>query len=60
MWVRKMMRAWRTKTGVEVKKNYYYWYKSVRKGNRVVSECKGPASEKDYNEYLKTVNTINE
>ncbi len=53
MWVRKIVRVWKNKTGMEIKKTYYYWYKSIRRGKRVVSECIGPATEADYIEYIE-------
>ena len=52
MWVRKISRTWKGKNGNRVVKEYYYWYKSVRKGNRVISQCIGPASEQEYRDYL--------
>ncbi len=53
MWVRKIVRSWKTKTGKSNKKTYYYWYKSVRRGKRVISECIGPATETDYHKYVE-------
>ncbi|MHA2029924.1 MAG: hypothetical protein ACXAC2_17780 [Candidatus Kariarchaeaceae archaeon] len=44
---------WKTKAGKKIEKTYYYWYKSIRRGTRVISECVGPASETDYIEYLE-------
>ncbi|MHA2098508.1 MAG: hypothetical protein ACW99A_07460 [Candidatus Kariarchaeaceae archaeon] len=53
VWVRKIVRVWKTKAGKKIEKTYYYWYKSIRRGTRVISECVGPASETDYIEYLE-------
>lgn len=51
VYIRKIVRRWRTKTGDIREKSYYYWYKSRRIGDKVISECMGRATEE---EYLKT------
>jgi hypothetical protein len=47
MYVRKIVRQWET-NGKAKTKVYYYWYKSKRIGDKVISECVGPATEEDY------------
>jgi hypothetical protein len=48
MYIRKITRKWKNKDGSESEKNYFYWYKSTRIGEKVISECLGKASESDY------------
>lgn len=48
MYIRKITRKWKNKDGSESEKSYFYWYKSTRIGDKVISECLGKASEEDY------------
>lgn len=48
MWVRRIERKYTVRNGNSISKYYYYWYKSKRMGNRVISECIGSATEKEY------------
>ncbi|MDH5404425.1 MAG: hypothetical protein OEY49_18135 [Candidatus Heimdallarchaeota archaeon] len=57
MYIRKIVRSWVTSEGEKKSKTYYYWYKSKRIGDTVISECVGPATEQ---EYIKTKVEITE
>ena len=48
MYIRRITRNWVNKSGETITKIYYYWYQSKRIGNKVISECIGPATEEDY------------
>ena len=51
VYIRKITRKWKTKEGSPKERSYFYWYKSRRIGDKVISESIGRASE---DEYLKT------
>ncbi len=48
VYIRKIVRKWKTKEGKVKERSYYYWYKSRRIGDKVISECVGRASEEEY------------
>ncbi len=48
VYVRKITRTWKNKSGDTKQKDYYYWYKSRRIGDKVISECIGKATKADY------------
>ncbi len=48
VYVRKITRTWKNKSGVVKQKDYYYWYKSRRIGDKVISECIGKATKADF------------
>jgi hypothetical protein len=48
VYIRKITRSWKTKEGKSKSRSYYYWYKSRRIGDKVISECVGRASEEEY------------
>ena len=53
MFIRKLTRSWVNKSGEYQSKTYFYWYKSKREGNKVISEFIGPATEQEYVEYVQ-------
>ena len=52
MYIRKMSREWKTKAGETKKHTYFYWYKSKRIGEEIISQCMGKASEEEYKDLL--------
>ena len=53
MYIRKIARKWKNKDGKVCEKNYYYWYKSIRIGEKVISECLGKATAQEYENLMQ-------
>ena len=60
MYIRKLIKKYKNKNGEIVEKTYYYKYKSIRRGNKIISVYLGKATEEEFlKQYENEIKTNN-
>ncbi len=48
MYIRRLTKRYKNKDGQIVERTYYYKYKSIRRGNKIISVYLGKATEEEF------------